>query len=328
MRATSSTTPCRRRHPRWRPSARAEGRPFFVHAGFGLVHRPFGAEFDPELAGRVEVPPVLPDCAETRRDLAAFYRNVRRLDERVGLLLAGLQAAGRAQNTLVVFTTDHGPAFARAKHTLYDPGLRIAAIFRLPDALAGGAVENGLRSNIGMLPTLCALTGLPAPAGLRGTGGTREHAFAAITWTRRTGQLSYHPTRCVRTARHKLIRNFTPDPFYLDSGWLARFGGDNERIASWPYFGRKRPPVELYDLEADPDETQDLADRPELREVQAAMQAALDAHLHAIGDPILDGPIPNPTGEPVKQQWVRQGDRYRLDFDPESEAGERPCPAP
>ncbi len=311
-------------------------RPFFLHVGFGLVHRPFGQSFDPDLARRVAVPPVLPDTAATRADLASFYQNVRALDERVGLVLEGLEAAGLASSTLVVFTSDHGPALARHKHTLYDPGLRVAGLLRLPGVLPAGRVVDALTSNINTFPTVCELAGIPAPATrgvsmaslLRGDGGTGSgRIFAGVNYARRTQKLDYHPTRCVRTRRHKLIRNYVPEPFYLDSGWLARFEGSYDSIEAWPLFGQESPPVELYDLQADPWEMQNLAGRPEVADVQAQLEAALQSHLEETHDPVLQGPVPNPLGEPLKPQWAIEGGRYRLNYDRATEAGEDPFEA-
>ena len=149
--------------------------PFFLSVSFTQCHRPFGDRYDPEVAGRIEVPPYLPDTEATRRDLATLAWQIQDLDRRVGLILAALDRAGLANDTLVVFTTEHGPAIARAKHTTYESGLRTALLLRLPGMIPPGTVVDTMTSNVDLLPTLTDLCGLPAGGGThaaRGAGHT------------------------------------------------------------------------------------------------------------------------------------------------------------
>ena len=87
---------------------------------FYATHRPARAE--------VTVPPHLCDDAAAREEMAFFEASVRTLDEAVGEVLETLEKRGLAENTLVLFTADHGIPFPRAKCSLYDPGL--ARVFR------------------------------------------------------------------------------------------------------------------------------------------------------------------------------------------------------
>ncbi len=152
-------------------AAGAGGSPFLLSVSFTQCHRPFGPRFDPEVAERVEVPPYLPDTAATRRDLATLAWQIHDLDQRVGLILAAIDRAGLANDTLVVFTTEHGPAIARAKHTTYDSGLRTALLLRLPGVIPVGTTVDTMTSNVDLLPTLTDLCALPAPAAARETNG-------------------------------------------------------------------------------------------------------------------------------------------------------------
>ena len=146
-------------------------RPFLLSVSMFQCHRPFGAHYDPEVVDRVEVPPYLPDTSATRRDLATLAWQIHDLDRRVGLILAAIDRAGLADDTLVVFTTEHGPAIARAKHTTYDSGLRTALLLRLPGVIPAGTTVDTMTSNVDLLPTLSDLCGLPAPAAARETNG-------------------------------------------------------------------------------------------------------------------------------------------------------------
>ncbi|MBN1400443.1 MAG: sulfatase-like hydrolase/transferase, partial [Anaerolineae bacterium] len=310
--------------------------PFFAHLSFGLVHRPFGATFDGELALRLEVPPSLPDIALVRADLASFYRNIAELDAHVGRILADLEALGLAERTLLIFTTDHGPALVRAKHTLYDAGLRTALIWRWPGQVAAGVRHDALLSNLDLLPTLLDLVKLSVSKGLDGRSyarmlrlgqlsararRVRSAVFGGHSWGIRAGLWHYTPARCMRTRRHKLIHNVSPTPPYVDSGWLARFGPDRDLVEC--KYGNPSMPYELYDLESDPWEQRNLVEEATHRALCDRLAAQLEAHLRQVGDRILRGPVPNKAGQPDTPLWERQeDDSYRLraynpDEDPE-----------
>ena len=295
--------------------------PFLLSVSMFQCHRPFGAEHDPEVVDRVEVPPYLPDTAATRRDLATLAWQIRDLDRRVGLILAAIDRAGLAGDTLVVFTTEHGPAIARAKHTTYDSGLRTALLLRLPGVIPAGTVVDTMTSNVDLVPTLAGLCGLPAPA----TGGmswaprltdgdtlaTRPFAFSEFNWGRRSGHWYYTPSRVIRGTRYKLMRGYRRIPIYVDSGWLARYAGDRETVQRW--YATPLPDTQLFDLHADPFELHNRAGDPALAHVEADLNERLDRQLRATGDPILAGPVPNRAGEPDVPQWHRQPDgSFRL----------------
>ena len=302
--------------------ARVANRPFLLSVSFTQCHRPFGDCHDPEVADRIEVPPYLPDTGATRRDLASLAWQIRDLDRRVGLILAAVERAGLADDTLVVFTTEHGPAIARAKHTTYDSGLRTALLLRLPGVISAGTVVDTMTSNVDLLPTLTGLCGLPTPAAGGGlnwaprltAGNTHTHrpfAFSEFNWGRRSGAWYYTPSRVIRGPRYKLIRGYRRIPIYVDSGWLARYAGDHETVERW--YAEPLPDVQLFDLHDDPYELHNRAGDPALAAIQADLSGRLDRHLHATGDPILAGPVPNRAGEPDVPQWLRQPDgSYRL----------------
>ena len=311
--------------------AGAGGAPFLLSVSFTQCHRPFGDRYDPAVADRIEVPPYLPDTDATRRDLATLAWQIHDLDRRVGLILAAIDRAGLANDTLVVFTTEHGPAIARAKHTTYDSGLRTALLLRLPGAIPAGTVVDTMTSNVDLVPTLADLCRLPAPA----TGGTswaarltsgdtravRPFAFGEFNWGRRSGAWYYTPSRVVRGPRFKLIRGYRRIPIYVDSGWLARYAGDFETVERW--YAEPLPDTQLFDLQEDPFELRNRAGESALAAVQADLERRLDEHLRATRDPILSGPVANRAGEPDVPQWLQQPDgTFRLIRDDPADPGE------
>ena len=307
-------------------------RPFLLSVSMFQCHRPFGAQYDPEVVDRVEVPPYLPDTSATRRDLATLAWQIHDLDRRVGLILAAIDRAGLAGDTLVVFTTEHGPAIARAKHTTYDSGLRTALLLRLPGVIPAGTTVDTMTSNVDLLPTLSDLCGLPAPAAARGmswaarlaagdTRAVRPFAFSEFNWGRRSGHWYYTPSRTIRGTRYKLMRGYRRIPIYVDSGWLARYAGDHETVERW--YDQPLPDTQLFDLQEDPFELRNLAGDPALAPVEADLNQRLDDHLRATGDPVLHGPVPNRAGEPDVPQWHRQPDgSFRLITNDPADPGE------
>src|SRR5262249_58285900 len=109
-----------------------------------------------------------PAGPEAAAELTAFQEAIGEVDSAVGRVLAALDAAGRAEGALVVFTTDHGLAMPRAKCTLYDPGLETALIICWPGGgIGSGVVRSELVSNIDVLPTLMEGSGAFPPAGIQ-----------------------------------------------------------------------------------------------------------------------------------------------------------------
>lgn len=330
--------------------ARESGRPFFAHFSFQLVHRMFGTGYDPLVADAVAIPKDMPDIPTTRRDLASFCRNIELLDGHVGRILDALHANDLGGSTIVVFVTDHGAPIARAKHTLYDAGLRTSLIIRAPESDV--SVCDELLSNFDLLPTLCELAGLAPPSTAEGRSFAslfappadrdatptrnayvpREEVFFEFTYGQRSGMQYYTPCRGVRTRRYKLIRNYTDLPFYIDTDFLGRFPRSERPILdAWPYYGRTSPPRELYDLDHDPWEEHNLLDdsgwqdTPDNAALLTDLERRLDGYMRAGNDELLAGRVESKKDSPIVQQWVmpENGTRYKLHYDPVSETREQ-----
>jgi N-sulfoglucosamine sulfohydrolase len=252
--------------------------PYFLSVGFFETHRDF---FEPTSVrdALYSLPPAnLPDTPATRRDMAAYKASARSLDQGVGTVLDAIED----ENTLVIFTTDHGLAFPGAKATLTDRGIGVLLIIRGPGGFTGGKVSDELVSQIDIFPTICELLGIERPAWLRGKSllsETNDAVFAEITF-----HAAYEPQRAVRTKRYKYIRRYerpvlaniddSPSKDYLLAHGLAE---------------RDAPEEALYDLVFDPNEAHDIAgDEPE---IAAELRARLQAWMEETSDPLLDGPI-------------------------------------
>lgn len=279
--------------------------PFYLEVGFFEAHRPFdwgGAV--PDHSEGLTVLDGWEDTAEVRADFAALRGAVAALDHGVGQIMTALRATGMEENTLVVFTTDHGLPLVRAKSTLYDAGLETALIMRWPAAgLQGGDCYDGLFSNVDIVPTILEGMGLPQPTGVQGAshwpclrgGGpmVRQHIFAEKTY--HTG---YEPMRAVRDERHKLIVNFEIGPAVdVPSDIIETDAFCSLRSEMIP----SRKPVELYDLLHDPLERENLAENPALQGVRDNLGSILRNWMRETDDPLLHGPI----ASPFRQQALR-----------------------
>jgi len=293
---------------------REQSRPFYARVGFTEVHRPYHYPHDTDLR-TVELPAYAADTPGARQDFADYDADVAGLDAAVGRILAALDQAGLTHNTLVVFTTDHGSPFPRAKGTLYDPGIHTALMMRLPGVVPEGRHITELISNVDLLPTIAELTGSPAPSTIQGRSflpllsagdySPRSHIFAE------KNTLPGDTKRAIRTERYKYILNLEPGPeLWLPTdieGSLSRRDMGNEHL-------RDRPPVELYDLVADPAETQTLAGRPDLADTETALAEILDQERRETGDPSVAGPIPRPSGEAIQIARAKDGIAERSPF--------------
>ncbi|HEY8448506.1 MAG TPA: sulfatase [Thermomicrobiales bacterium] len=274
--------------------------PFYLEINLEEPHRPYDqGGVQPDASRGVTVPPYLPDTDAAREEFAALQGAVRQADQSVGRVLAALEKAGLSRQTLVLYTTDHGLAMPRAKCTLYDAGLEVAAIFRWPEGgIAGGRTVGALISNVDFLPTLLDACGIAAPGNLHGRsflpllrGEAGEHRDAIFA--EKTFHSYYDPMRAIRTRRYKLIRNF-------ETSFLVEVPGDIQpgpiyRTELQRYVLATHPDLELYDLERDPLEEHNLAGDQEYAAIQAELDARLWQWMEETGDPLLEGPVVSPA---------------------------------
>ena len=287
------------------PARQAAERPFFAMVGFSETHRPFEGygESDP---ATVEIPPYLPDHPAVRKDLAQFEGCVRTMDAGVGWILQALAEADLADDTLVVYTTDHGIAFPRAKCNLYEAGLLTALLMRWPQGFAGERTHSELLSNVDLLPTLLDIAGAPIPDNLNGRsfGGLltasdyepRTEIFAEKTWHDK-----YDPMRGIRTERYKYIRSY--DPHDLVDMPVDIFKGPSGQAVK-DRWKAKRPRDMLFDLDTDPLEERNLADDPAHADTLRDLSERLDVWMASTSDPMLEGHVAPPRPSKQLSSWV------------------------
>jgi N-sulfoglucosamine sulfohydrolase len=277
--------------------------PFFLAVGFGETHRPFPKLEDTPDDPRYCLPPsTLPDTPETREDMACYKACARILDQKIGDVLAALERSGKADETLVICTTDHGIPFPRMKCHLQDSGIGTFLMMRGPCGFTGGKVVDAMTSHLDIFPTLCDMIGIDPPDWLRGRsllplvsdGNTDIHnaLFFQVNY-----HAAYDPMRAARTKRWKYIKRFDD----RDSSVLSNYD-DSESKSYWVASGWREQHVAeelLFDLCFDPNETNNLAGDAAHKPVLEDMRSRLQQWMEVTNDPLLAGPVPAPAGAKV-----------------------------
>lgn len=274
-------------------SNREAGQPFFATLNFVEPHR-YGWDaweslprhLDPS---KVELPPVYPDDPVMRASYAKYLDFIVEMDRKVGVILSRLEDEGLLDNTVIFFLGDNGRTMYRGKQWLYDGGLRVPLIVRYPPSIKAGTVSKALVNLIDLAPTSLSLAGIDVPAKMQGqvflgdNTQTRQYIFAS----RDLCDDVVDPMRCVRDARFKYIRNYRPENGYRVAGYTKRKHPEwtaarklHEKGRLTPaqalMFVDRKPSEELYDLEADPWETDNLAESPHHSDELHRLREALD----------------------------------------------------
>jgi len=255
-------------------------RPFFMWVGFVDPHRPYGPNEKAEgnqapqvhNPNDIKVPPYLVDDQRTRVDLARYYDEIHRVDKQIGQFCQAIKDRGLAKNTVVIFLSDNGYPFPKGKATVYDAGIHTPMVFTWPEKIKAGTVhENGLISTIDLMPTLLQIAGKQSKATLPGKSFKyllhspkergRDMIFAERNW-----HVTDEYIRTVRTEKFKLIFNAYTDKMlgHVDAGpswWslLEAYQKNELSPAQSMIFQAPRAGIELYDVENDPHEIDNLA---------------------------------------------------------------------
>ena len=280
-------------------------RKFFLSFGMMSTHRPYPAHGDDVNPGVVRAPYTVPDTKETREDMAGFINMAMVADECTGIVLDAIKDAGIENDTVVLFTTDHGINFPGMKCFLYDGGIEVSLIMMCPGSRRKGEAVDSLVSQIDIFPTLCDYLGLEKPNWLQGRSlkpiieGQAEEINSEI-FAEQTYHTAYEPTRCVRTSRYKLIRHFRD---HRKS--VSMYGGKNDieileydpsDDVGFKYYNNIREMDMLFDLYLDPTESVNVAGDIRYSEVYKQLSESLEKWMKDTDDPLLKGEIKPPKG--------------------------------
>ena len=282
---------------------RGENQAFFAVFNFGVTHESQiwrrGQDsllVDPKT---VPVPPIFPDTEEVRKDIAVNYSNLIRLDRQIGKVIEQLKSDGLYENSIIFFYGDHGGPFPRYKRAVYETGIKVPLIIKFPMLENAGTRNPDFISFIDYAPTVLSLAGIAPPAVMQGKAqfgvhkADKKSEFIFASSDRFDEQVDR--LRAVRHGKFKYIRNFNPEisnaiPVayreqmammqLLNRLWEA--GELDEYAAAW--FKTPKPKEELYDLEQDPYELNNLADQTALQDTLIFLRNRLDEWIVETGD--------------------------------------------
>ena len=301
-------------------------RPFFLQLCFSDPHRPLDKDaiptpHDPRV---LKLPAHYPDTQLVREDFARYYDEIARFDGDFGKVLEILEKRGLASNTIVLVMGDNGASQLRGKGTLYEFGIHVPLMVRWPGQAKAGSSSAELISGEDLAPTLLEAAGLQPPAEMTGRSFLkllrgepfegRRYVFAergAHGSGLPTASNAFDLARCVVSRKYKLIYNalwqipYTPVDFNNDAFWKELQGmnrdGKLSPELSRIYFSPTRPMFELYDLESDPREFDNLIGREATAAVEQELKAVLQEWMILERD-YLPLPVPPP---PPRQQIRR-----------------------
>ncbi|MEM7601427.1 MAG: sulfatase [Verrucomicrobiota bacterium] len=276
---------------------------------------PSGTEevaFDP---GDAVLPPKTFDTAEARDLMARYNQAVENVDACVGKVRELVRRQLDEDNTLILYTSDHGQNWPFGKWSLYETGVRSPLIAVWPGKIAPGVRTDAMVSWIDILPTFLDLAGVPGAEDIDGKsfqpvllGETEVHREEIYTVHKGDRTVNVYPIRAVRTEKWKYILNLFPEFYnttHIDVPVFReghRFPGrenshyfpewqswiesaeSNQEAAQFLHLYHSRPKEELYLLEEDPFEENNLAFDPRYAEVLASMHAKVRARMKALGD--------------------------------------------
>ena len=276
-----------------------KGKPFFAIFNHTISHeskiRLREKSFPHHKIKDASIPPYHPNIRETKRDWAQYHANITKLDGLVAKTLKELDEAGLTENTIVFYYGDHGSGMPRHKRWLWDSGIHIPLLVRIPDKwkelreVQPGAKTDRLVSFVDLGPTALSLAGIDPPKSMHGKaflGMHSEKPREFIHAFRGRMDERYDMVRAVRDKRYKYIRNYNPHQIY--GQFIAyMFQTDTTRIWKEMFdqgklndiqsaFWKTKPPIEFYDTLKDPHEVNNLANS----QSHASHRERLSAELH------------------------------------------------
>ncbi|TWT74296.1 sulfatase family protein [Allorhodopirellula solitaria] len=309
----------------------ASEQPFALFACSNEPHEPwnkgkqFRSQYDP---AALKLRPYMVDTPDTRAAYRDYLAEISFFDAEVGRILTLMDRHELSENTLVVVVSEQGNSFPFAKWSCYDAGLQSIMIARWPGQIQPGSESDALVEYVDVCPTFVeAAGGTPASVldgksmlpVLRGqTDHHKDHVFGIQT-TRGIFRGPHHyPIRSVRNERFKLIRNLDPDATFHNTinakpwfqSWEEQATAGNERAQSIVDRFANRPAVELYDVESDPHELNNLAEDPAYASTRSELDAALTAWMKSQGDLGLETELQAFShmhgGNAEYQQWAAE----------------------
>jgi N-sulfoglucosamine sulfohydrolase len=303
---------------------RAEGQPFFAQLTFPGTHRLWKRDaVRPIDINDVRLPPYYPQTDFAKRDWANGLEAMQIVDREVGAVLERLEKEGLAENTVVFIIGDNGRCMPRGKQFLYDGGIQVPIIIRWPGKIQAGEVNDNLVSTIDISKTILDIAGVKTDYSLHGLNllnsetDDREFIFAA----RDKMDSTHDAMRAVRSEKFKLIHNLMPERAYCQFNnykernypVLALLNVMKMRGELTPeqalFMAGRKPEFELFDLERDPWELNNLAEDPNYKTVKEELLGHLNdwrkniIHDQGVTEEFRNGGWPSTYPTKTLEEW-------------------------
>lgn len=281
------------------------GTPFALFACSNEPHEPWdkGVEYR-ELykAENIKLRPYMVDTKQTREEYVEYLAEITFFDHEVGRLLELLEKHDLVEDTLVMVVSEQGNVFPFAKWSCYDSGLQSGMIVRWPGQVDAGIETDAMVEYVDVVPTFVEAAGGRPVKGLDGrsllpvlsgkTNVHKEHVYGLQTSRGIYSGPHHYGIRSVRDERFKLIWNLDPEAefqnYARNKKWFATWqqrANEGDEHAAWVLERyARRPELELYDVQADPFEINNLAQNPEYAGTVQTLKKQLDSWMASQGD--------------------------------------------
>lgn len=280
-----------------------EKTPFCLFACSNEPHSPWDkgnqSDYDPQ---KIKLPPYFVDTAETREAYCKYLAEIGYYDWQVGQILKKLDKHGLQEDTMVVVVSEQGSGFPFAKWTCYENGLQSAMVVRWPGKIKAGSKTSAMVEYVDVLPTFLDAAKFNIPKVLEGQSflpvllgnkhAHKKYVYGLMTTKGINNGSGNYGIRSVRDERYKYIWNFTPDVEFQNActqsmvfkSWIKKAqSGDTDakdKVNRYQW----RPEIEIYDLEKDPYEWNNLAGKSEVKTIQQRLSNALKKWMKSQGD--------------------------------------------
>lgn len=278
--------------PLWRE--RKKDQPFFAVFNFGITHESqVWSQGDKELyvnPDEINVPPIFPDTAEVRKDLAVNYSNLIRLDKQIGEIIDLLKKDNLYNNSVIFFYADHGGPFPRFKRALYETGIKVPLIIKLSKNLDYDTSNSSLVSFIDYAPTVLSLAGIKPPEYMQGKAllgkyKSKEKSEFIFSSSDRFDE-HVDRSRAVIHRGFKYIKHFNPEISRTNNAYRDNMAMMKNMKKLWDegklgkdqahWFKNPKPLEEMYLLDEDPYELNNIVNDPKYANKVKFMQESLN----------------------------------------------------
>ncbi len=279
-----------------------KNKPFFLYFGFNQPHRSFDEDYEEINPTDLVLPPDFPDLPEIRKDYARYLSDLRDMDKCMGYILKILAERKLDKNTIVVFLGDNGESLLRGKGTLAGRGIHVPLIIRWPGVVKGNVSTSALISGEDIGSTLLDALGLNFKNEVSGISFLNilkqkpflnerkfvfaERGFHAGPLTRTDG---LDLSRSVTSSQYHFVFNALPKQEFAQvdmvktQAWEELLKSHSENTLGETYnrlyFYNERPIFELYDLNKDPFELNNLAGQKEFMETEKILRNEMEAKM-------------------------------------------------